>query len=108
MQVGDALLDTLGDTVLLGVAIEGLHTHPEWLATISGGDTAGDFTFSLSFQLTTTAATYGPSEDYTATFALVDEGPDEPQETEISLGSTRMGGGDLAAQHDFDEPIPLY
>lgn len=108
MKVGDTLLDSPGDTALLGVAVEELHTHPEWLATVPGGTPAGDFTFSLSFRLTTTAATYGPSEDYTATFALVDEGPDEPEETEIILGSTRMGGGDLAAQYDFDEPIPLY
>lgn len=108
MKVGDALLDEAGDTALLGVAVEELHTHPEWLATIPGGAPVGDFTFSLSFQLTTIAATYGASEDYTATFALVDEGPVEPEETEIILGSTRMGSGDLAAQYDFDEPIPLY
>ena len=78
------------------------------LATVPGGTPTGDFTFSLSFRFTTTSPTYGASEDFTATFALVDEGPDEPEETEIVLGSTRMGGGDLAAQYDFDEPIPLY
>lgn len=108
MKVGDALLDEPGDTALIGVAVEALHTHPEWLATVPGGAPAGGFTFSLSFRLTTTAAAYGPSDDYTATFALVGEGPDEPDETEILIGSTRMGGGALAAQYHFDEPIPLY
>lgn len=108
MKVGDALLAQPGDAALLGVAVEDLHTHPEWLATVPGGAPAGDFTFSLSFRLTTTAPAYGPSAAFTAAFVLVDEGPDEPEETEIILGSTRMGGGDLTAQYDFDEPIPLY
>ena len=108
MKLGDALLDAPGDTALIGVAVEALHTHPEWLATIPGGTAAGGATFSLSFRLTTTAATYQSSETYTASFELVDQAPDEPDETEVLIGSTADGGGALAARYDFDAPIPLY
>jgi hypothetical protein len=108
MKIGDVLLDEPGDTALIGVAVEALHTHPEWLATVPGGSAAGGFTFSLSFELTTTASAYQASDTYTASFALVDEGPDEPEETEILIGSTLDGGGELATRYDFDEPIPLY
>jgi len=109
VRVRDTLLAAPGDEALLGVALEELHTHPEWLVAVPGGAPVDPgATFSLSFQLSSTAPQYGASDELTARFALVDEGPDEPEEVEIVLGSTRDGGGDLAAQFDFDTPIPLY
>lgn len=109
VRVHETILAAPGDQTLLGVALEALHTHPEWLAAIPGGEPVPPgATFSLAFRLSSTAPQYGPSVDFTATFALVDERPDEPEETEIVIGSTRNGGGDLTVQYDFDEPIPLY
>lgn len=108
VKIGDALLAEPNDSALIGVAVEALHTHPEWLATVPGGTPTGGATFSLSFRLTTTAAAYQASDTYTASFELVDQGPDEPEETEILIGSTLDRGGALAARYDFDTPIPLY
>jgi hypothetical protein len=108
MKLGDALLDAPGESALIGVAVEGLHMHPEWLATVPGGAPVDDFTFSLSFRLTTSASEYMPSDEYTVSFELFEDAPDEPEETEIFIFSTQPSGGALRAQYDFDAPIPLY
>jgi hypothetical protein len=108
MKLGEDLLETPGQTALIGVAIEGLHTHPEWLATIPGGTPIEDFTFSLSFRLNTTAPEYATSDEYTVQFELVAEAPEEPEETEILLGSNLDGGGQIVARYDFATPIPLF
>lgn len=108
MKLGDDVLEAPGQTTLIGVAVDGLHTHPEWLATVPGGVPIDDFTFSLSFKLTTTAPEYAASDPYTVQFELVDEAPEEPEETEIFLGSSLNGSGQIVAQFDFDTPIPLF
>lgn len=101
------LLDTPGESARIGVAVEGLHTHPLWVATVPAGAPVDDFTFSLSFRLTTAAAEYQGSDPYTVSFELVD-GPPDPEDSEILLGSSLNGGGQLVAQYDFDTPIPLF
>lgn len=109
MKVGDVLLSAAGQSARLGVAVEELHTHPEWLATIPGGTDPEQFAFSLAFTLVPAGDTpYTASEPYTVTFALLDGGPEEPEESEILLGATGTSDGQLAAQYDFDEPIALY
>ena len=108
MKVHDALLTAPGQSAEIGVAVEGVHTHPEWLATIPGGVDPQAAALSLSFILDTPSPTYAASGEYTVSFELVADSPDEPEETEIFLGSTRVGGGQLAAQYAFGEPIQLF
>jgi hypothetical protein len=108
MKLGDELLDQAGHTALIGMAVEGLHNHPEWIATVPGGGATDDFTFSLSFRLTTPAAQYETSDEYTLSFALFEEAPEEPEETEILIGSRLQGNGQLAAEYDFATPVALY
>ena len=108
MKLGEELLELPGQSAPIGVAVEGLHVHPEWLATIPGGSAIEDFTFSLSFRLFTTDPQYSASTEYTVQFELIAEPPEEPEETEIFLGSSLDGGGQLVAQFDFATPIPLF
>ena len=109
VKIGDALLSAPGQAGRIGVALEPLHTHPEWLASIPGGSDPSEFAFSLSFRLTAGGdAPYTPSDTYAVEFVLVDDGGGDAEESEIFLGSTRVGGGQLAAQYDFDTPIPLF
>jgi len=108
MKVHEALLTAPGQSAEIGIAVEGVHTHPEWLATIPGGVDPQAVSLGLSFILDTPSPTYAASGEYTVSFELVADSPDEPEETEIFLGSTRVGGGQLAAQYAFGEPIQLF
>ncbi|MGD9762522.1 MAG: hypothetical protein AB7V27_02235 [Candidatus Binatia bacterium] len=108
LKLHDVVLDEPSESIQIGQAVEGLHVHPEWLATAPGGPFVA-YTFSISFRLTTESATYEDSDEYTALLQLTSEPPSPDQhESEIFIGSTRQGGGQLAAQYDFDEPILLF
>lgn len=108
MKLGETLLEQAGDRALIGMAVEGLHTHPEWIATVPGGAPPEDFTLSLSFRLTGAEPHYAASGAYRLGFALLETVPEEPEETEIFLGSTLDGEGQLVAQYEFETVVPLY
>jgi hypothetical protein len=108
VKVRDTLLTAPGETAEIGIAVEGVHIHPEWLATIPGGADPDQFGSTLSFIIDSPSAVYAASGEYTVSFELVADSPEEPEETEILLGATRVGGGQLAAQYAFAEPIQLF
>jgi hypothetical protein len=108
MKLGDVLLEASGDRALIGTAVEELHTHPEWIATVPGGVPLEGLAFNLSFRLRSDGSPYDASEEYTVGFALFEEAPEEPEETEIFLGSSLDGEGQLVARYDFAAPVPLY
>lgn len=108
MSVNGTTLSTAGDRALIGLALEGIHVHPEWLVAVPGGTATSGLPLTLSFRLLSEEALYGASDEYTVSFRLVASAPANPAETEILVGSDEVGGGALAAQYAFDTPIPLY
>lgn len=66
LRVGEATLDSPGQTLSLGSTPE-IHTHPEYLLAIpGGGGPAGEY--ELTVRLTTNAAPFTTSDDITITF----------------------------------------
>jgi hypothetical protein len=108
MSINGTTLAMAGDRALLGVAVDGIHVHPEWLAAIPGGPPPADLAFTLSFRLLSTVTQYEPSDAYTLHFTLAGSAPTEPDEAEVLIGSSRSGGGQLVARYAFADPIPLY
>ena len=108
MTINGTTLSTPGDRALIGLALDGIHVHPEWLVAVPGGTPSSGSTLSLSFSLLSDEPRYAPSDAYTVRFRLVATAPAEPAETEILVGSDEVGGGALVARYAFDTPIPVY
>jgi hypothetical protein len=67
MNLNGTLLDTVGESVVLGSS-PNLHEHPEWQLILAMP--AGEFgEGTLSFKLTTTSGSYTESESYTVTLS---------------------------------------
>jgi hypothetical protein len=71
--IGGQSLGAVGDSAVLGTAIEGLHTHGEWQLTFPGGDEPmGDY--FLGLKLTESSGTYADSEEFVVVLTPSDGG----------------------------------
>jgi hypothetical protein len=70
MKLGDAILDAVGESAVLGASHEELHVHPEWGLALPEG-VVEDRT--IAFKLTTDAPEFEESESFTVTLTPVEE-----------------------------------
>lgn len=76
-------LSSVGDSVLLGEALDGLHVHGDWQVVLPGGTEPEDDYF-LGFKLTTDSPLYTDSDEFVVTLHVGDE--DEHGEHEDEHG----------------------
>lgn len=69
--IGDATLDAVGESAVIGTALEGLHVHGEWRLVLPGGEEPlAEYT--VEFMLTTTAPLYESSDAFALTLTVVE------------------------------------
>jgi hypothetical protein len=69
--IGDTTLDAVGESAVIGTAIEGLHVHGEWRLVLPGGEEPLA-AYNVEFMLTTTDALYEASESFAVTLTVVE------------------------------------
>lgn len=110
--INDTLLAEPGDSAEIGTAVEGLHVHGTWQATVPGPEPQ-ELNFSIAFKLTTDSELYEESEEITLHFELEhdheddehdhEEGENGAEHGDMAIASTSPGGGQLTLQYDFEE-----
>lgn len=69
--ISEATLDEVGESAVIGIALEGLHVHGEWRLALPGGEEPLA-AYTIEFVLTTTSAAYESSEAFTVTLTVVE------------------------------------
>jgi hypothetical protein len=70
--MSNTTLDAIGETAVIGVAVEGLHVHGEWRIVLPGG-TEPAAEYFIGFKLTTPSAVYAESDTFGVTLAIVED-----------------------------------
>lgn len=70
--VNGVSLDSPGDQVTLGEAVEALHTHGEWQLALPG-DTVPEASYALTLRVIDPSGMYSPSDDIALTLSVTTE-----------------------------------